>query len=59
MGESVREAKWLCSLKILKTYFDSFCCSSIAVSKLEPELQEKIKKRGGPPMEYVYFNKGL
>ncbi|XP_048584860.1 sideroflexin-2 isoform X2 [Nematostella vectensis] len=32
---------------------------SMNVDQLEPELQEKIKKMGGPTIDKVYFNKGL
>jgi len=39
---------------ILFVYF-----SSLKVEHLEPELQDKIKKMGGPPIDRVYFNKGL
>lgn len=37
----------------------SVCCSSIAVSKLEPELRDSIKSQYGDAVQRVYFNKGL
>lgn len=40
-------------------FFDPFpVCSSMSVSRLEPELQEKIRA-SHPGVERVYFNKGL
>lgn len=42
-----------------KSVFDPFhVCSSMSVSRLEPELQEKIRA-SHPGVERVYFNKGL
>ncbi|XP_071828480.1 sideroflexin-2-like [Apostichopus japonicus] len=46
-------------------FMTPFACSifpqkcSIAVSKLEPELQDKVQELYGDSLEYVYFNKGL
>uniref|UniRef100_A0A4W5JS80 Sideroflexin 2 n=1 Tax=Hucho hucho TaxID=62062 RepID=A0A4W5JS80_9TELE len=39
--------------------FLSLSFSSMAVSKLEPELRESILCRYGDSVQYVYFNKGL
>lgn len=33
--------------------------SSIAVSKLEPELRDSIQSKYGDAVQLVYFNKGL
>lgn len=33
--------------------------SSIAVSKLEPELRDSIRSKYGDAVKLVYFNKGL
>lgn len=45
---------------ILKQYHHHFYLfSSLKVEHLEPELQDKIKKMGGPLIDRVYFNKGL
>lgn len=35
------------------------CCSSMAVSKLEPELRDSIVSQYGDAVQRVYFNKGL
>lgn len=35
-----------------------FCCSSIHVSRLEPELRAQIHQQN-PSIEVVYYNKGL
>lgn len=35
-----------------------FCCSSINVSRLEPELRSQIREQN-PSLEVVYYNKGL
>ena len=36
-----------------------FVYSSIAVSKLEPDLRESIASKYGDKIQCVYFNKGL
>lgn len=35
-----------------------FCCSSIQVNRLEPELRAQIHEQN-PGTEVVYYNKGL
>ncbi|PIK58666.1 putative sideroflexin-2 [Apostichopus japonicus] len=46
-------------------FMTPFACSifpqkcSIAVQKLEPELQDKVQELYGDSLEYVYFNKGF
>lgn len=35
-----------------------FCCSSLPVSRLEPELRARIREQN-PDIEVVYYNKGL
>uniref|UniRef100_A0A672F988 Sidoreflexin n=1 Tax=Salarias fasciatus TaxID=181472 RepID=A0A672F988_SALFA len=37
----------------------SFPCSSMAVSKLEPDLRDSIRSQYGDAVQHVYFNKGL
>lgn len=47
------------SIKKRVFFFNPFpVCSSMSVSRLEPELQEKIRA-SHPGVERVYFNKGL
>lgn len=46
-------------------FMTPFACSifpqkcSLAVSKLEPELRDKVTEMYGDSLQYVYFNKGL
>uniref|UniRef100_A0A669ELP0 Sidoreflexin n=1 Tax=Oreochromis niloticus TaxID=8128 RepID=A0A669ELP0_ORENI len=59
----------LCFVLICKQTFDcaplflsvlsSSSCSSMAVSKLEPELRDSIRSQYGDSIRHVYFNKGL
>lgn len=59
----------LCFASICKQTFDcaplflsvlsSSSCSSMAVSKLEPELRDSIRSQYGDSIRHVYFNKGL
>lgn len=59
----------LCFALICKQTFDcaplflsvlsSSSCSSMAVSKLEPELRDSIRSQYGDSIQHVYFNKGL
>lgn len=35
-----------------------FCCSSIHVTRLEPELRAEIQAQN-PSIDVVYYNKGL
>lgn len=50
-----------CSYLLDLTIFllSHFFLSSIEVDHLETELQERIRQRGGPVIDKVYFNKGL
>jgi hypothetical protein len=49
---------------VLLTFATPMCCAlfpqkaSMAVKRLEPELQDRIKRMPNPPT-YVYYNKGL
>lgn len=43
---------------VLSNLFSVFY-SSIAVSKLEPELRDSIRSKHGDTVQLVYFNKGL
>ncbi|CDQ97751.1 unnamed protein product [Oncorhynchus mykiss] len=54
----------MCCLSFSLVFATPLCCalfpqkSSMSVSRLEPELQEKIRV-SHPGVERVYFNKGL
>uniref|UniRef100_A0A669BTZ5 Sidoreflexin n=1 Tax=Oreochromis niloticus TaxID=8128 RepID=A0A669BTZ5_ORENI len=56
--------KCICCIKCHLVFATPLCCalfpqkSSMSVSRLEPELQEKIRA-SHPGVERVYFNKGL
>lgn len=41
------------------TSLSLLCRSSMAVSKLEPELRDSIVSQYGDAVQHVYFNKGL
>lgn len=43
----------------LYTHFLFSFKSSMSVDKLEPEAQETVRKKAGPAIKTVYFNKGL
>lgn len=57
---------WYANKPLTVLPFFSFCprvssssCSSMAVSKLEPELRDSIMSQYGDSVRHVYFNKGL